>query len=81
MANMKVVTDDRCRLESRDLFKPNTPYDAEIASDGSVRLKELAEKEVPFLKPRRINGRLRGAGMKVSREVIAAAIRADRDER
>jgi hypothetical protein len=36
---------------------------------------------VPIVKPRRINGRLRGADVKLSRETIAAAVRADRDQR
>ena len=78
---MKLVSDDRCRVQSRDLFKPNTPYDAEAQPDGSVRLVELVEKDVPFVKPRRVHGRLRGAGMNPSRERVAAAIRSDRDAR
>ena len=78
---MKLATDDLCRLQSSELFKPNTPYQAERKADGSVGLIELAKKGVPVVKPRRVNGRLRGAGIKVPRELVAAANRADRDSR
>jgi len=78
---MKLVTDESGRLQSSELFKPNTPYNAEVEPDGSVRLVELTGRPVPVVKPRRVNGRLRGAGIKVPREVVAAAIRAERDSR
>jgi hypothetical protein len=78
---MKLVTDVSCRLQSSELFKPNTPYNAEVEPDGSVRLVELTGRPIPIVKPRRINGRLRGAGIKVAREVVAAAIRAERHSR
>ena len=45
---MKLVTDERCRLENKELFKPNTPYLAEIKADGRVELVELVEKQVPI---------------------------------
>lgn len=62
-----------------DLFRPNTAFDVSRQSDGVIRIAELTE--VPVLKPRRVNGRLRGAAVNVSRETVAAAVRADRDER
>ena len=77
---MKLVTDDCCRLTSQELFKPNTPYDAERTPDGRVVLTELSG-QVATVKPRRINGRLRGAEVALRREAVAAAVRADRDER
>jgi hypothetical protein len=79
---MKLVTDDRCRLASSELFKPNTPYEGELTADGTIRLVELVSKEVPIVRPIRVKGRLRPPeGFKPSRQVVAAAIRADRDAR
>ena len=79
---MRVSSDDRCRVQSRELFKPNTRYQGEVSADGSIRLVELVEKEVPIIQPVRINGRLRPPpGFRPSRAVIAAAIRADRNAR
>ena len=50
-----------------------------MQTDGSVRLVELAQ--VPIVKPRRVDGRLRGAEVCLSRETVAAAVRAERDAR
>lgn len=44
---MKLSTDDRCRLQSRDLLKPNTPYDAQLDVLGRVILTELVPKSAP----------------------------------
>jgi hypothetical protein len=54
---MRVSTDDRCRLQSRELFKPNTRYEGEIAPDGRVMLVELVEKTVPKARLVRRNGK------------------------
>lgn len=54
---MRVSTDDRCRLQSRELFKPNTRYEGEIAPDGRVLLVELVEKTAPKARLVRRNGR------------------------
>ena len=78
---MKIVSDDRCRVQSQDLFKPNTPYDGEIAPDGSVRLVELVAKEVPLVKPKRTKEGFLMIPVKLDRKAIAAAIRADRHAR
>ena len=40
---MRVSSDDRCRVQSRELFKPNTRYEGEVRPDG-IHLVELAEK-------------------------------------
>ena len=78
---MKLTTDDRGRLTSAGLFRPNAAFNAEPQPDGSIRLIELAEREVPVVKPRRVNGRLRGAAIELSRSQVAAAVRAERDDR
>ncbi|MBU6409756.1 MAG: hypothetical protein KGR98_05150 [Verrucomicrobia bacterium] len=79
--NVKLVADNRGRLTSSDLFQPGAAFDASPQPDGSIRVIRLEEREVPTVRPRRVNGRLRGADVKISRQVIAAAIRAGRDER
>ena len=78
---MKLVADSNGRLACKELFRPGKAFSAERQPDGSIRLIELVEKEVPIVKPRRINGRLRGADIRLSRETVAAAVRADRDSR
>ena len=76
---MKLTTDDRCRLQSRELFKPSTPYDGDKGPDGTITFKELVPSQAPLVKARRIGGRLRGAVLTLDRRTVAAAIRADRD--
>ena len=78
---MKLTADERGRLASAELFRPKATFDATVQPDGSIRLVELAEKQVPVVKPRRINARLRGADVALSRETVAAAVRAERDAR
>ena len=78
---MKLTTDERCQLASRELFKPKTDYEAEKQESGRIVLTELGAPEVPTLEPRRLNGRLRGASVTLRREDVAAAVRADRDAR
>ena len=78
---MKIVADSRGRLTAADLFRPGTAFDANRMMDGRIILAELRPKEVPTVRPRRINGRLTGGVVALSKETIAAAIRADRDER
>ena len=78
---MKLTTDERCRLASQELFKPKTDYEAEKQGGGRIILTEIGTLEVPTLKPQRVNGRLRGASVSLRHEVVAAAVRADRDTR
>jgi len=44
---MKVNSDDRCRLQSRDLFRPNTPYEGGFDAMGRIVLTELVPKSGP----------------------------------
>jgi len=37
---MQLKTDDRCRLTSTDLFKPNASYEVEKLPDGGIKLME-----------------------------------------
>jgi hypothetical protein len=76
---MKLTADEEGRLSSSDLFRPKATFEATVQPDGSIRLVELAQ--IPVVKPRRLNGRLRGADVALNRETVAAAVRADRDAR
>lgn len=78
---MKLTADDEGRLTSVQLFRPKATFDATIEPDGSIRLVEITGKQVPILKPKRVNGRLRGADIRMDRETVAAAVRAERDAR
>ena len=78
---MRLLSDYRCRLQSKDLFKPNTPYEVEKSADGSVRLVELVPKEVPIVKPRRTKRGFLMLPVKLDHQTVRAAVRSDRDER
>jgi hypothetical protein len=76
---MKLTADSQGRLGSLELFRPKADFEATVQSDGSIRLVELTEAKV--VKPRRVEGRLRGADVRLTRETVAAAVRAERDAR
>jgi len=76
---MKLTADEQGRIANAELFRPKATFDATVQPDGSIRLVELAQ--VPVVRPRRVNGRLRGADVRLSRERVAAAVRAERDAR
>jgi hypothetical protein len=75
------MTDESCRIGSRELLKPQTPYDAERREDGRIVLTDLTAEDVPVVQPRRVGARLRGAEIIPTRDTVAAAVRAIRDER
>jgi hypothetical protein len=76
---MKLTADEQGRLPGAELLRPKATFEATVQPDGSIRLIELAPARI--MKPRRINGRLRGADVALSRERVAAAVRAERDAR
>jgi hypothetical protein len=78
---MKVVADKNGRICSAALFPPRTAFDASRQADGSVRVVPLVEKDVPLVKPIRTREGFLMLPVKVSRERIRAALRADRDAR
>lgn len=78
---MRLTVDERGSLTNAELFRPQASFDATIQPDGSILLVKLAEPPVPVVKPRRDNGRLRGAEVVLNRETVAAAVRAERDAR
>jgi hypothetical protein len=78
---MKLVADKNGRICSAELFPPRTVFDASRQPDGSVRVVELVEKEVPVVKPVRTALGYLMLPLKASRESIRAALRTDRDSR
>jgi hypothetical protein len=78
---MKLVADSRGRLTAADLFRPGTAFDASRQADGSIRIVELIEKDVPVVKPIRTKEGFLMLPVKIPREKIIRAIRADRDAR
>jgi hypothetical protein len=78
---MKLVADDNGRLACKSLFTPRRAFSAERQPDGSIRLIELMEKEVPLVRARKLNGRWMGADVQFDRARVIDAIRADREAR
>jgi hypothetical protein len=78
---MKLVADSNGRLACKELFTPRKAFSAERQPDGSIRLMELVEKEVPVIKPVRTKQGFLMLPVKLDRKAVAAAIRADRDTR
>jgi len=76
---MKLIADSRGRLTAADLFRPNTAFDATVQPDGSIRVVELVEKEVPIVKVTRNKDGTYNVPLRLTRDEIRAAIRADRD--
>jgi hypothetical protein len=77
---MKLVADSRGRLTAANLFRPGAAYDASLQPDGSIRIVHLVEADVPIIEPVEKEGLLLSP-VQLSPEIIAAAIRAERDER
>ena len=44
---MKLVTDAKGRLTSKVLFRPHSNFDARPMPDGSIRLMQITETELP----------------------------------
>ena len=75
---MKLVADDNGRLACKSLFTPKRAFSAERQADGSIRLVELVEKEVPVVRARKVNGRWMGAEMQIDRaKVILSKLESD----
>ena len=67
------------KADERGTVPPEGIFEATVQPDSRIRLVEVAP--VPVVKPLRVNGRLRGADIRLSRETVATAIRAERDAR
>jgi hypothetical protein len=78
---MKLVADENGRLACKGFFTPRKAFSAERQPDGSIRLVELVEKEVPTVRPVRTKEGFVMLPRKLDRQTITAVIRADRDAR
>ena len=76
---MKLVADSNGRLACKNLFTPKRAFSAERQPDGSIRVVELVEKEVPVVEPMRTKEGFLMLPRKLNRKTVSAAIRADRD--
>ena len=76
---MKIVADSRGRLAAMELFRPGKAFDASKQPDGSIRLIELVEREVPVVPVKFNKDGTFECPRLMSREQIRAALRADRD--
>ena len=76
---MKLVADARGRLTSVEHFPPGAVFNVEKQADGSIRIVELVEKDVPMVTPVRTKEGFLMLPVPLDRKAIAAAIRADRD--
>jgi hypothetical protein len=78
---MTLTADSKGRLTSAELFKPGKSYDVAPMPDGGVRVIELVERQVPTVKVKFSKDGKFECRRLMTREQIAAAIRADRDAR
>ena len=76
---MKIVADSRGRLAAKELFRPGTAFDASFQPDGSIRVIELVEKDVPTVAVKFNKDGSFDCPRLMSREQIRKALRADRD--
>lgn len=77
---MRLTADSKGRLTSAEMFPPGTTFNASLEPDGSRRLVELVEKDVPLVKTRKSAGFVL-VDTKLDRAAIRSALRADRDAR
>lgn len=78
---MRLTADDKGRLTCMELFRPKATFDVRRQPDGTVRIVELVEKDVPIVQSVQLDDGLLVSPVKVSRETIRAALRADREAR
>jgi len=78
MTIVRVDEKQRVRLPQA---KPGQIFSIE-ANEGRIVLVEVIPKEIPLVKSVRVKGKLRPPpGFRPSKDLIAAAVRADRDAR
>jgi len=78
---MTLTADNKGRVTAAEIFTPGKSFETIKLSTGQIIMSELTRKEPPTLRVRRVNGKLRGAAVELSREVVAAAVRSERDSR
>lgn len=78
---MKLRTDNRARLDGRDVLKPNTDYQAELNGNRVVLIEIISGENAPLvpLVASKEGFWMFPSEVKIDRQKIRAAIRADRD--
>ncbi len=76
---MKLVADSSGRLTSKDLFPPGKPFSVSRMPDGSIRLVELDEADVPLVEPVKSPEGYLMLPRSIDRKTIAKAVRVERD--
>jgi len=77
---MKLIADSRGRLAAREVFRPGKTFEVTPLPDGSIRLIELVEREVPVVKLKKNRAGVFSSPRPLTRAEAQAAIRADRDD-
>ena len=80
---MKTVIqlDEKRRGVFPEPYQPGDRLVVDAAGSNAISIRLLKPAEVPTVEPRQIKGRKFGAKVELNRIEIAAAVRADRDER
>jgi hypothetical protein len=76
---MKLIADSRGRLTAKEIFQPGKAFDVRLQPDGSIRLVELPERDVPVVKLKKGRDGLFYTPQPLTRDEARAAIRIDRD--
>ena len=76
---VKLIADSRGRLAARGIFQPGKAFDATPQPDGSIRLMEIVEREVPVVKLKKNRAGLFLTSQPLSRAEARATIRSDRE--
>jgi hypothetical protein len=71
---MKLRADEQGRLSCAELFRPHGLFEAEKLADGSVRVTELAQEDVPIVKPMKTKEGFIMLPVKLDRKIVSAAI-------
>jgi hypothetical protein len=77
----KLIADAKGRLTAAELFKPGRSFDASLMPDGSIRIIEPTEKQVPVAKVTFRKDGTFSLSQRPGKASIMAALRADRDAR
>ena len=76
-----IKLDDKRRGVFPEPFKPGDTLMVDVLGPEAISMHLVKPAAVPIVEPRLIKGRLFGAQVELSRSEVAAAVRADRDER
>lgn len=78
---MTLRADEQGRITCPELFTPNATFDAERQADGAIKVVETGMEDVPVVHPVETPEGWLLLPVKIDREKIREAIRANRDSR